>query len=61
MSKNCWLDKEQTQFGFSALLIMDQILNITLYKKMAATISAYGRSLPVHTLILDQQVLIARE
>jgi hypothetical protein len=40
---------------------MDQILNITLYKKMAGTISAYGRSLPVYTLILDQQVLIVRE
>jgi hypothetical protein len=40
---------------------MDQILNMTLYKKMAATVSAYGKSLSVHTLILDQQVLNARE
>jgi len=59
--KNCCLDKEQTQFGFSVLLFMDQILNMALYKKVAATVSAYGRSLPVQTLILDQQDFIARE
>jgi len=29
--------------------------------QMAAPLSAYGKILPVHTLILDQQDLIARE
>jgi len=33
---------------------------MALYKKVAATVSAYGRSLPLQTLILDQQDLIAR-
>jgi hypothetical protein len=33
LKKSCCLDKEQTQFGFSALFFMGQILNMTLYKK----------------------------
>ena len=45
LNKNCLFDRAQTQFGLRVLLIVDQILNVTLYDRVA-TCSTYDKRMP---------------